>query len=325
MHVFNRNDEQTVQYATTKEYNTIKGAKKRKILRKDFSLYLMLLVPFIILFIYRYLPLFGLIIAFKNYNIVDGFLGSPWVGLKWFYEFFGSDNFLKLLRNSVLINVYELIWGFPIPIILALLLNEINNAFFKRTVQTISYLPHFLSNVVVVGIIMQLLSPTTGVVNAVLEKIGLEPIYFLTRPEWFRTIYVASGIWQGAGWGSIIYLAALAAIDPELYESAVIDGANRFRQTIHITLPSILPTIIILLILEMGKMLDVGFEKIILMYNPLTYETADVIDTFVYRRGLGQMEYSYSTAVGLFKSVISLIMIITANKISKKVSETSLW
>lgn len=294
-------------------------------MRSDLGLYIILCVPILIVLVFRYIPMVGILMAFQNYNIMDGFFASRWVGLKWFERFITSGNFFQLMRNTLLLNFFSLLFGFPAPIILALLLNEVQHKAFKRVTQTISYLPHFLSTVVVVGMLFQLLSPSSGVINRLIVALGGEPIFFMGQPRWFRPIYVVSGIWQSIGWSSIIYLAALTAISSELYEAAIVDGANRWRQTIHITLPGILPTIVVLFIMKIGDIMDVGFEKILLMYSPLTYETADVIDTFVYRRGLGNMDYSYATAVGFLKSVIGFVMIVTANKIARRVGETSLW
>ncbi|SFP95304.1 ABC transporter permease [Caldicoprobacter faecalis] len=274
--------------------------------------------------IFHYMPMYGAIIAFKEFNPALGIIRSPWVGFKHFKSFFEGVYFWRLIRNTLLISIYSLVWGFPAPIILALLLNEVKNNYFKRTVQTISYLPHFISLVVVCGIIKDFTS-TDGVINDIIELLGGERTNFLMKPEWFRPIYVGSGIWQEVGWGSIIYLAAITNIDPELYEAATIDGASRWKQTWHITLPGIVPTIVILLILRLGGLMSVGFEKIILLYNSATMETADVISSYVYRRGLLDFDYSFSAAVGLFNSVINLILITSANKLSRKISETSLW
>lgn len=288
-------------------------------------LYLMIAPVFAYYLIFHYGPMYGAQIAFRNFNPFEGIWNSPWVGFKYFKQFFQSHYFGRLIRNTLLINIYDLAVGFPAPIILALMINEVRNKYFRRTVQTIVYLPHFISTVVVVGMINSFLSPRNGIINIILGFFGIEPIHFLQEPGWFRTIYVWSGVWQGAGWGAIVYLAALTSIDPQLYEAAIVDGASRWKRLIHITIPGIVPTIIIMLILRMGSMLSVGYEKIILMYNPMTYETADVISTYVYRRGIQGAEYSFSTAVGLFNSVINFAMLVTFNAISRKVSEISLW
>jgi putative aldouronate transport system permease protein len=274
--------------------------------------------------IFDYGPMYGLQIAFKDYSPGDGIWGSRWIGLANFTEFFQSYYFWRLIRNTLLISVYELIFGFPAPIILALLLNELRKQAFKRIVQTVTYLPHFISVVVVVGMLVDFLA-RDGVVNQVLGYLGVEARSYLSEPGWFRFLYVSSGIWQQIGWGSIIFLAALSNIDPSLYEAAKVDGAGRWKQMLHITIPGIMPTVIILLILRMGSMMSVGSEKILLMYNPLTYDTADVISTFVYRKGILEASYSYTTAVGLFNAVIAFLLVIISNSISKRVSETKLW
>ena len=300
-------------------WNTI-----RRDFKKNKYVYLMILPVIAFFIIFSYWPMYGVIIAFKDYSPGKGIWGSNWVGLKNFKDFFSSYYVGRLIRNTILINIYDLIWGFPAPIILALLINEVNNKLFKRTIQTISYLPHFISLVVVCGIIIDF-TASDGLITTILSYFGIKPTNLLMRPELFRTIYISSGIWQGVGWGSIIYLAALSGIDPNLYEAATIDGAGRWKQALHVTLPGIAPTIIILFILRLGSMMSVGYEKIILLYNSTTYETADVISSFVYRKGLQESNYSYSTAVGLFNSIINFMLIIIANTISRKVSETSLW
>ena len=306
---------------------TVPKSRYRSIIRKmnrSKQLYFIFFIPLLYYILFHYWPMYGIIIAFKDYNIVKGIVGSPWVGVKHFQKFLMDPYFWKLVRNTLAINIYGLVWGFPAPIILALLLNELRNQRFKRLVQSISYLPHFISTVVVCGMIVNFLS-TDGIVNQVIKSMGGKTIQFLMLPEWFRTIYIASGIWEGVGWGSIIYLAALTSVDEELYEAATIDGANRWKRLLHITLPGIAPTISIMLILNLGRLMSIGFEKIILLYNGSTYETADVISTFVYRRGLLGSDFSYATAVGLFQAVIGLILLYSANKISRKVSETGLW
>jgi len=297
-------------------------------IKKDFFknkwIYLMLAPVIVYYAIFSYAPMYGAIIAFKNFSIGKGILASEWVGFYHFKNFFNSYYFFRILRNSILINIYDIVFHFPAPIILALLLNEIRQEKFKKAVQTITYLPHFISMVVICGIIVNFLT-RDGIINDIIEFFGGERILFLLRPEYFRTIYIGSAIWQQVGWGSIIYMAALTSIDMQLYEAATIDGAGRFRQLWHITLPGIAPTIIIMLILRFGNIVNVGSEKILLLYNPSIYETADVISTFVYRKGILEANYSYSTAVGLFNSTINFIFIITVNKISKMLQETSLW
>lgn len=274
--------------------------------------------------LFHYVPMYGAIIAFKDFNPGLGILGSPWVGFKHFTGFFESFYFWRLMKNTVLLGTYELIWGFPAPIIFALILNELKGNVFKRFVQTVSYLPHFISTVVIVGLLVNFVA-LDGIVNAVIQKLGLEPIHFMNDSRYFRTLFIGSGIWQSFGWGSIIYLAALAGIDPLLYEAAKIDGANRWRQMWSITLPGILPTISILLILNLGSIMSISFEKVILMYNPLTYNVADILSTYVYRIGLEHARYSFASAVGLFNSVINFILLILCNNLSRKISKNSLW
>lgn len=305
--------------------------KKRSLIEEikaDFrqNKYIILMaLPVVIWYIvFHYVPLYGISIAFKNYSPMKGIFGSNWVGLRYFKEFFNSYYAWRVIRNTLFINVYQLVFGFPAPIILAVLLNEVRNTAFKRSVQTITYLPHFISLVVICGMIVDF-TAKDGFINTLLSVFGMTPTNLLLKPEYFRTIYVGSGIWQGIGWGSIIYLAALSGIDTEQYEAATIDGANRWKQFVSVTLPGITPTIIILLIMQIGRLMSEGADKIILLYNANTYETADIISSFVYRRGLIDSNFSYSTAVGLFNSVINLILLLTANKISREVSETSLW
>lgn len=285
----------------------------------------MALIPVLYYVIFCYVPMYGVVIAFENYSPYRGIFAGPWVGFKYFTEFFHSIYFFRLLRNTILLNVYSILWGFPAPIILALVINSLTNRAYKKCVQTISYLPHFISTVIVVGIFATLLSTNGGIVNKIITACGGEAINFFAEPEWFRTIYISSGIWQSAGWDSIIYLAALSGVDPQLYEAATVDGATKFKQLIYITVPSILPTVIILLILRMGNIMSVGMEKVLLMYSPLTYSTADVINTYVYRVGIGNNQMSYGTAVGLFQSAVNFIIIFAVNRISRKVSEISLW
>jgi putative aldouronate transport system permease protein len=296
-----------------------------KNIRRDQFLILMILPVVIYFIVFAYLPMYGVVIAFKDYRPGRGIWGSSWVGLVHFKQFFKGFFFLRLFRNTLLISVYSIIFGFPIPVLFALMLNEFKDGVFKRSIQTISYLPHFISLVVICGMIVNFLSPQNGVINILLEKMTGSRINFLNEAGWFRPIYVISGIWQEFGWNSIIYLAALSGIDPNLYEAAKIDGAGRLRQLWHISLPGIKGTIITLLILTAGNMMSVGFEKIILLYKPTTYETADVISTYVYRMGLLSTQYSYSAAVGLFNSVINMALLLSCNWISKRLSNYSLW
>ena len=296
-----------------------------KSLRRDRQLVFML-IPVVIFFaVFSYYPLYGILIAFKDYSISRGILGSPWAGLRYFRQFFSSPYFGRLLRNTVLISVYSLLWGFPIPILFALLLNEFKDGKFKRVIQTVSYLPHFISLVVICGILIDIFSPQGGVVNSLLYSLTGKRINFFGEPEWFRTMYVGSGVWQEFGWNSIIYLAAITGINQDLYEAARIDGAGRLRQIWHVTLPGIKPTILTLLILNLGNIMSVGYEKIILLYSPTTYETADVISTYVYRTGLLSQQYSYAGAVGLFNSAINIAILVLCNFAGKKLFGVGIW
>jgi putative aldouronate transport system permease protein len=293
--------------------------------RQYWDLYL-IMVPGILYFIlFKYLPMWGIVIAFKDFSIFAGFSASGWVGLEHFRKMMNDPQFFLVFRNTIIISLYKLIWGFPGPIILALLLNEIRSMFYKRTIQTLAYLPHFLSWIIIGGIMVNVLSPVTGAVNGVIEWLGFEPIFFLADPQWFRAMLVISDIWKEVGWGAIIYLAALAGVDPQLYEAAVMDGAGKWKQLIHVTLPSIMSTIIVLFLLRLGHILDVGFEQVFVLYNSLVYDVADVIETYVYRIGIGQSQFSYSTAVGLLKSVISLILVVIINKAVKKTGQEGIY
>lgn len=295
--------------------------------RRNRMLYVMLLPVLLYYLIFHYGPMYGAVIAFQDFNPVRGIAESPWVGFKHFNDFFNSFYFQRLITNTIVINVLDLVLGFPAPIILALLLNELRWNPFRRLVQTITYMPHFISIVVVVGMMVDFMA-RDGLFNQLAAAaFGASPTAWLQQPELFPWIYVLSGIWQHIGWGSIIYLAAITAIDTSLYEAATVDGANRFQQIRHITLPGIMPTITVLLILRMGSMMSVGFEKILLMYNPLTMITADVISTYVYRKGILETNFSFSAAVGLFNSIINFTLLVVANTISRRVSEdgNSLW
>jgi putative aldouronate transport system permease protein len=287
-------------------------------------LYLMMIPVIAYYVIFHYTPMYGAIIAFKEYTPMKGVSGSPWVGLQHFNDFFGSYYFWRILKNTVVISSYSLIFEFPAPIILAVLINEVRNQIFKRVVQSITYMPYFISMIVICGMISDFTN-SEGVINTLLTYFGYDGKAMLQKPELFRSIYILSEIWQKIGWESIIYIAALMGIDQEQYEAARMDGASRWKQIVHITLPGIMPTIAIMFILRMGNLLNVGFEKIILLYNPVTYETADVISSFVYRKGLLEFGWSYSAAVGIFNSVLNLILLITANYISRRVNNSSLW
>lgn len=296
----------------------------KKDFRQNYMLTLMILPIVAFYIIFHYGPMYGLQIAFRNYKPALGFWGSKWVGMKHFIDFTTSYQFGRLVRNTILISLYTLIFGFPAPIIFALLLNEVRANKYKKVVQTITYLPHFISLVVICSMVRQF-TRSDGVVNDIIAFFGGTRVTMLQEAKYFRTLYVVSDIWQQLGWNSIIYLAAISGIDQELYEAATIDGAGRFGHAIHITLPCLAPTIIILFIMRMGSMFSVGSDKIILLYNSSIYETSDVISSYVYRRGILDADYSFSTAVGLFNSIINFALIIITNKISAKVSEVSLW
>ncbi|AIQ58787.1 sugar ABC transporter permease [Paenibacillus borealis] len=289
------------------------------------ALWLLFLPCLLYYLIFRYAPMFGLVITFKDYNLFKGIWASDWVGLKYYRMFFENPDFWPLMKNTFLLGLYKLVFGFPAPIILAILLNEVRKAAFKKFVQTVSYLPHFISNVIVASMVIMFLSPTGGLINNLLGTFGIGPINFMNEPGMFRGIYVLSEIWQHIGWETIIYLAALTAIDPQLYEAADMDGASRMRKIWHVTLPGISPAIVITLILNIGKVLEIGFEKVFLMQNPAIYDTADIISTYVYRVGMEQGNFSYGASIDLFMGIISLIFIYSANYISRRVSETSLW
>lgn len=311
---------------TTKAFQKKSGAKEllRFVIRHR-ALYIMLIPGLVYFFIFKYLPLAGSVIAFQNYDIFKGFAGSEWVGLKWFQQFFTYPNLQRLLVNTLLISLYQIIFAFPAPIILAVLLNEVRNMAFKRSVQTIVYLPHFLSWAIVFGFVYSILSVQTGMLNHIIEALGFERINFLQKAEYFRTIIVSSGIWKEMGWNAIIFLAALAGISPTLYEAAKIDGAGRFQQFRYVTFPGILPAIMILLLLKIGNILDLGVEQLILFLNELTYSTGDVLDTYTYRLGILGGQYSLTTAIGLFKSVVGFILLVIANRTSRAITGESLY
>ncbi|MCU6797762.1 ABC transporter permease subunit [Paenibacillus sp. WQ 127069] len=308
--------------------NVIKKTNWRKFLLNDLIrnklLYVMMLPALIYYIIFHYGPMYGAIIAFKEYTPSNGIMNSEWVGLANFQDFFSGFYFWRIFKNTLLISLYSLIFGFPAPILLALFINELRSQGFKRIVQSVTYMPYFISLIVVCGIIKDFTN-SGGLINTLVSYFGSDGKTMLQNPNYFRPIYILSEIWQHFGWESIIYLAALSGIDQEQYEAARIDGAGRWRQMLNITIPGILPTITILLILRMGNLLNVGFEKIILLYNPSIYETADVIASYVYRKGLIEFNWSFSAAVGLFNSLINLVLLVTANYISRKTSENSLW
>lgn len=289
------------------------------------TLYLLSIPGILYFIVFKYVPLLGSVIAFQNYNLFKGFTGSPWVGLEQFSKMFEHYDFVRILNNTILLGLYDIVFAFPAPIILALLLNEVRKAVFKRTVQTIIYAPHFLSWVIISGIFIGILSPSSGFVNQLLGFLGIEPIYFLVELKWIRTVLVGSGIWRDVGYGTIIYLAALTSINPELYEAADIDGANRWKQTWAITIPSLMPVMMVLFLLKIGEFLDFGFERVYVFQNSLNLDNSEILDTFIYKAGLQQLQYSYATAIGLFKSIVGLILLAIANTLSRKATGESLY
>ncbi|MCO1613263.1 ABC transporter permease [Micromonospora tulbaghiae] len=296
----------------------------RRALRRDWQLYSLAVLPLLFFLTFRYLPMLGNVIAFRRFQPGGSLFGEYWTGLRYFRLFFTDPTFWNVFTNTLVLGALTLVFCFPLPIVLALLLNEVRNRALKRFVQSVSYLPHFLSIVIVAAMVLQLLS-VDGAVNQMLRVVGGEPVPFMQQAGWFRTIYVSSEVWQTVGWGTILYLAALTTVDGDLYEAARIDGANRWRQTWHVTLPGIRPTMVTLLILNIGTFMAVGFEKILLLYNPLTYPTADVISTYLYRVGIVSGNLSYAAAIGLFESVIGLTLVLSANAISRRTVGTSLW
>ena len=311
--------------AKTEEIRRTKWKTLKKSLRKNWDLYLLILPVIVYFLVFDYYPMYGVQIAFKNFVASKGIWGSHWAGFVHFERFFNSYYFWRLIKNTIGISLYTLIVGFPIPLLLALMINEIGNMPFKRFVQTVTYAPHFLSTVVMVGMILMFLDPKNGIVNLFLRFFGFSPINFMIEPEWFKSIYVWSGVWQHMGWNSIIYLAALAGIDPTLHEAAKVDGASRLRRIWHINLPGILPTVVILLILNVGHLMSVGFEKIYLMQNDLNKESSEVISTYVYTSGILGAQYSFAAAVGLFNSVVNFALLVSVNYAARKLNETSLW
>lgn len=296
-----------------------------KVIRKDWQLIIMCLLPIIYFIVFHYLPMYGVQIAFKDFYASKGIWGSEWVGLKYFKRFFDSYQFWPLIKNTLSLSFLQIIVGFPIPIILAILLNQVKNLKFKKFVQTVTYCPHFISIVVLTGMLYIFLSPRTGLINNLITSLGGEPKFFLGEPSWFRTIFVLSGVWQNAGWNAIIYIAALTGISPDLYEAAKMDGANKWQIIRYIDIPGLMPTITMMLIMEMGKVMNIGFQKAYLMQNGLNISSSEIIPTYIYKIGLIDAQYSYSAAISLFNNVINIILLVTVNKIAQKTSENSLW
>lgn len=294
-------------------------------IKRDYELYLFLLPIIIIYLVFKYYPMYGIQIAFKDFSPSRGIWGSEWVGFKHFIDFFDSYNFWTIMTNTLTLSILSLVFSFPAPIIIAIMLNQMLAKRYKKIVQTVIYAPHFISTVVLVGMLNVFLSPNSGIVNHIITLFGGDPIMFLADEGWFRPLYILSGVWQETGFATIIYLAALAGVNPELHEAAIMDGASKWKRVMHVDIPSILPTIVILLILALGNIMGIGFEKAFLMQNDLNYATSNIIPTYVYEIGIQKAQYSFSTAIGLFNSVVNIILIVTVNRIAKKLTETSLW
>ena len=301
------------------------GIRLLKNMKKNWILYVMIAPVVVYYIVFAYTPMYGILLAFKNYKVKQGIMGSPWVGLDHFRRFFSAYNFKQLIGNTVGISVYSLIIGFPIPIVFALMLNYLTHNRLKKVVQMVSYAPYFISTVVICGMITIFMAPDTGILNVIRGFFGLESVNFLAKPEWFKSIYVWTGVWQGMGWSSIIYISALAGVDYEMHEAAIVDGATKIQRMIHVDLPSIKPTILMLLILQMGSIMNVGFEKVYLMQNSANLAVSEVLSTYTYKMGLINLDYGYSSAVGLFNSVINTFFIVLVNFICRRASETSLW
>lgn len=310
---------------TKKFFRKKRRRERNKKIVSNWQLYVLILPAFLYFLVFHYFPMYGVQIAFKDFLPAQGIWNSEWVGLEHFKRFIDSYYFWDLIKNTLGISVYELIVGFPLPIILALALNEAKDGLYKKSVQTVTYAPHFISVVVLSGMVIAFLAPTTGIINHAIQLVGFDPIPFMEDPKWFKTVYVMSGVWQSTGWGTIIYLAALSGVDPQQHEAAIVDGATRWQRIIYINIPTIVPTMVILLIMNVGNIMAMGFEKILLLQNPLNMESSNVIATFVYQAGLLDGQYSFAAAVGLFNAVINAILLITVNKIARKTSETSLW
>jgi len=301
------------------------GTTASKSFRRHWQLYLLAIPPVVYFLLFKYVPMFNAVLAFKDYNVIKGIWGSPWAGTKYFRLFFDNPAFGTLLRNTLYISLYQLAVSFPIPILLAIALNEIRNGRFKRTVQLVTYAPYFISTVVMVSVIILFLAPRLGIVNTVMGALGMESVNFLGSSGMFRSIYVWSEVWQGAGYAAVIYLAALAGVDPSLYEAAKVDGASRIQKIVNVDLPGLMPAAVIILILSVGNIMAVGFEKIYLLQNPLNLSTSEIISTYVYKMGLLNANYSFATAVGLFNSVINLVLLVIVNAVAKRISNNSLW
>lgn len=295
----------------------------RRSISQNWEFYLLLLPSVILLIIFKYAPMYGVQIAFRDYRASAGIWGSEWVGLRWFEKFFQSYNSVRLISNTVILSLQQMLWTFPIPIVLALMLNQVRHQKFKKVVQTVIYAPHFISVMVLAGMLRIFLSPSGGLINLIIQAMGGESIFFLGDPGWFRPVYIASSIWQDAGWGTIIYLATLAGVDLQLYDAAKVDGASTFKRILHIDIPTLAPTIIIMLIMSFGNLMSLGFEKAYLLQTDLNKAASDIIAIYVYEQGILKSQYSFSTAVGLFNTVVNIILLLIVNKISQKVSDIS--
>jgi ABC-type polysaccharide transport system, permease component len=299
--------------------------KLKRNVQRDWQLAVLALLPVIYFIVFHYIPMYGVQIAFKDFRAAKGIWGSPWVGFKHFKRFFSSYQFWPLLKNTLSLSFLQILIGFPVPLILALLLNQVRNKKYKKFVQSVIYCPHFISIVVLTGMLYIFLSPRNGIVNIFLNKLGIESIFFLGEAKYFRMTFVISGIWQNAGWNAIIYLAALSSVSPDLYEAAEVDGANKWQRMLHVDIPRLIPTAVMMLILEMGKVMNIGFQKAYLMQNAQNMASSEIISTYIYKVGLIDAQYSYSAAINLFNNIINIILLVTVNKIAQKTTENSLW
>lgn len=299
--------------------------RTKKILRRDYQLLLLCAIPLAYFVVVHYIPMYGVQIAFKDFKASKGIWESEWVGLKWFKRFFSSSQFWPVIRNTLSLSFLQILLGFPVPILLAILLNQVRNQRFRKFVQSVVYSPHFISIVVLAGMLYIFLSPRNGFVNTVIKFFGGQPIFFLGEAKYFKITFVLSGIWQHAGWSAIIYIAALAGISPDLYEAAQVDGANKWQRVWHIDLPGILPTIVMMLILEMGKVMNLGFQKAYLLQNAQNLAASEIISTYIYKVGLINAQYSYSTAINLFNNIVNIILLVSMNSLSRRITENSLW
>ncbi len=302
-----------------------KTSRAYKIIRRDWDLYLLLLPGVIWFLVFSYKPMLDLRTAFYDYNLFRGFEGSEFIGLENFRYFVSSPDFIRVVTNTIMISFWQIAICFPVPIVLAVCITEMKNKFISRMTQTVTFLPHFISVVVVCGLVINFLSPSSGIINLIMQRLGMEPIYFMVYPEYFRAIYTSMTLWQTAGFNAVVYIAAIMGVDQELYEAAYMDGASKWKRIKHITIPAIMPTVVTMLVLNIGKMVKVGYESILLLYRPTTYATADVIATYAYRIGMEQNDYGLSTAISLFEALVALIMVVLANKISKKVTDSGVW